>query len=235
MSTDDNSVYFADVYAKLAAPYETTFRDVRGGVELEYITGEQCISRLNEVLGVAGWSFTVKEHGLNAEADEIWVLGEIVANFGGTLVIRQQFGSQKVRRSRANGNPIDIGFDLKGAATDAMKKCAMLLGVGLYLSKKEQQPAANGTNGHVANGTAHGRAQAAAETEHGEPAGDSLACTICGQELSETRFRDGTVWPPTQLAGYGRRKHNRVLCMEHYRAANEARRRGEQALEEVPF
>src|SRR5437763_17060548 len=94
-----------NTYSRLAAPFESTFKDVRGGVELEYITGEQCISRLNETLGVAGWSFTIKEHGINAEADEAWVLGELSANFGGAIVVRQQFGSQKIKRSRASGIP----------------------------------------------------------------------------------------------------------------------------------
>ena len=221
MDTNGKDVYFADVYGKLAAPFESTFKDVRGGVELEYITGEQCISRLNEILGVAGWSFTIKEHGINAEADEAWVLGELSANFGGAIVVRQQFGSQKIKRSRASGIPLDIGFDLKGAATDALKKCAMLLGVGLYLSKKE-----------VPLGGQRSTSEAAqAEAEVGEV----LTCADCGSDLKETRFRDGTVWPPAQLAAYGRRKHNRVLCMDHYRAANEARRKSERALEEVPF
>jgi hypothetical protein len=221
MDTNGKDVYFADVYGKLAAPFESTFKDVRGGVELEYITGEQCVSRLNETLGVAGWSFTIKEHGINAEADEAWVLGEISANFGGAIVVRQQFGSQKIKRSRASGIPLDIGFDLKGAATDALKKCAMLLGVGLYLSKKEVPLGGQRT--------APEAAQAEAEV------GEVLTCADCGSELKETRFRDGTVWPPAQLAAYGRRKHNRVLCMDHYRAANEARRKSERALEEVPF
>ena len=221
METNGKDIYFADVYAKLAAPFDNTFKDVRGGVELEYITGEQCISRLNETLGVAGWSFTIKEHGINAEADEAWVLGELSANFGGAIVVRQQFGSQKIKRSRASGIPLDIGFDLKGAATDALKKCAMLLGVGLYLSKKE-----------VPLGGQRSTSEAAqAEAEVGEV----LTCADCGSDLKETRFRDGTVWPPAQLAAYGRRKHNRVLCMDHYRAANEARRKSERALEEVPF
>jgi hypothetical protein len=47
-----------------------------------------------------------------------------------------KFVSQKIKRSRSTGAPLDLGFDLKGAATDAMKKCASLLGVGLYLSRK---------------------------------------------------------------------------------------------------
>ena len=193
-----------DIYARLAAPFETTFRDTRGGVDLEYITGEQCTSRLNEVLGPGGWSFRVLEHGINAEADEAWVCGELAAEIGGRPVVRQQFGSQKIKRSRSTGAPLDIGFDLKGAATDALKKCASLIGVGLYLSRKE-----SGEAPRLAEATV--------------PAGP-LVCQECGLELRETRFKDGTTWGPTQLAGYGRRKHGRVLCMDHYRAANEARR-----------
>ena len=201
-----------DVYARLAAPFDSTFRDNRGGVELEYVTGEQVVSRLNEVLGVANWSFRVLQHGINVEADEAWALGEIVADIEGKTVTRQQFGSQKLKRSRSTGAPLDIGFDLKGSGTDALKKCASLLGVALYLSKKESPEA---------------RVQAL-EAQR-EPVGMAEsagphACEVCGQELKETRFKDGTTWGPAQLAGYGRRKHGRVLCMEHYRAANEARK-----------
>ena len=229
-----NGVYFADVYEKLAAPFEETHKDVRGGVQLEYITGEQCLSRLNETLGVAGWSFAIREHGINVEADEAWVLGRLEANFGGTMVVREQFGSQKLKRSRSSGVSLDIGFDLKGAATDALKKCAMQLGVGLYLSKKELPVVGGNGNG---NGSAGGFGRPVQDGGFGPGDGDSgsLSCADCARELTETRFRDGTVWPAAQLAGYGRRKHNRVLCMEHYRAANEARRKSEKTLEEVPF
>lgn len=207
------------LYGRLTVPFETTFKDVRGGVELEYITGEQAISRLNEVLGVANWSFRILEHGINAEADECWALAEITAQIDDRTVVRQQFGSQKVKRSRASGTPLDIGFDLKGAATDALKKCASLLGVALYLWKKEV-PAEPTPLQPLA-----GR----------EPDSDRMACEECGEALSEVRFKDGTNWAPAQLAGYGRRKHSRVLCMAHYREANEAKRRAEAALQQVPF
>ena len=89
-----------DLYRRLAAPFDTTFKDVRGGVELEYITGEQCISRLNETLGVGGWSFLVREHGIHAEADEAWVLGEITASVEGVAVVRQQFVQHVEHRDR---------------------------------------------------------------------------------------------------------------------------------------
>jgi hypothetical protein len=174
------------------------------------------------VLGVGGWSFRVIEHGYNEEADEAWVLGEITAMLNGTQVIRQQFGSQKVKRSRSSSLPLDIGFDLKGAATDGLKKCASLLGVGLYLSRKEipnTDASAASSDGSLS----------ASEGKSG-----ALVCAECGEELKETKFRDGTVWAPTQLAAYGRRKHGRVLCMSHYREANDAVKRA-QSLEAVPF
>jgi hypothetical protein len=134
---DLEQMFQADrTYAELAAPFEVTFTDVRGGIEVTFISGEQVVSRLNEVLGVAGWSFRILRHEIHAEADEVWALGEIVAEIEGKPVTRQQFGSQKIKRSRSTGAPLDLGFDLKGASTDAMKKCASLLGVGLYLSRK---------------------------------------------------------------------------------------------------
>ena len=123
-------------YAQLRAPFDVTFTDVRGGIEVTFISGEQVVTRLNEVLGVAGWSFRIVRHEIHAEADEVWALGELVAEVDGKTVRRQQFGSQKVKRSRSTGAALDLGFDLKGASTDALKKCASWLGVGLYLSRK---------------------------------------------------------------------------------------------------
>ena len=80
-------------YARLAAPFEVTFTDVRGGVQLTYISGEQVVRRLNEVLGVGGWSFRVLRHDINPEADEAWALGELVA-----------------RHRRAHGGPSAVRF-----------------------------------------------------------------------------------------------------------------------------
>src|SRR4051794_9960605 len=104
-------------YPQLAAPFDVTFTDVRGGVEVTFISGEQVVSRLNEVLGVAGWSFRILHQEISTEADEVWALGEMVADIDGKCVTRQQFGSQKIKRSRSTGAPLDLGFDLKGAAT----------------------------------------------------------------------------------------------------------------------
>jgi hypothetical protein len=291
-----------ELYGRLAAPFDVTFRDLRGGVELEYITGEQATTRLNETLGFLNWSFRVLEHGIHAEADECWVLGELAVTLDGRTVTRQQFGSQKVKRSRSAGTPLDVGFDLKGAATDALKKCASLVGVALYLWKKTPPaghssggPPADGPinpavvtndagepicqqdvggalcgdplrgweagNGHpardawwVANWQLHRQEygiplclthQTAVKRGELQPRSwqpaapgtdpDALSCEECGEELTESRFKDGTTWAPAQLAVFGQRKHSRILCMGHYREANQAKRRAEEALQQVPF
>lgn len=116
-----------DTYAKLASPFQTFKKS-----GLDYITGEQVATRLNEVLGWNGWNFRVLEHGM--EDDQIWVLGQLEVLADG-LVTRQQFGSQVHQKG-------ELGDDLKAAATDALKKCATLVGVGLYLSEKDEPAAA---------------------------------------------------------------------------------------------
>ncbi len=140
----ESDVAEATTYARLSAPFEVTFTDVRGGVEVTFISGEQVVTRLNEVLGAGGWSFRVLHQEIHPEADEVWALGEMVAEIEGKTVTRQQFGSQKIKRSRSTGAPLDLGFDLKGAGTDAMKKCASWFGVGLYLSRKPPPSPARG-------------------------------------------------------------------------------------------
>lgn len=222
------------IYEELSAEINPTFTDRRGGVDLEYHTGEQITSRLNEALGFMNWSFTIITHGIHAEADECWVQGELTVTLDGRTVTRQQFGSQKIKRSRSSGTPLDIGFDLKGAATDCLKKCASLIGVGLYLWAKTPpvpQQAQNRSGGSGPKPTpisGHG-----GSSPEGQPT--DFTCEECGDGLTETRFKDGTNWSADQLAVFGRRKHSRILCMTHYREANQAKRRAEEALNQVPF
>jgi hypothetical protein len=192
----------SELYQRLCEPFDHTFKDNRGGVELEYITGEQCISRLNEVLGVDGWSFVVLRHGINEEADEVWVLGEIAVYFGDRVIIRQQFGSQKIKRARSTGAPLDIGFDLKGAATDALKKCAQSLGVGLYLSRREPKE----------------------PDETVEETGDPV-CAVCGEAIQDWTTPDGKTYTAKQLANISVARYGKVLCFKH-RPQTKARRAG---------
>jgi hypothetical protein len=44
-----------------------------------------------------------------------------------------QFGKSGITRSTKDNAIVSLGDDLKAAATDALKKCATLFGVGLHL------------------------------------------------------------------------------------------------------
>ena len=57
------------------------------------------------------------------------VLGKLTADG----VTKTQFGASSVTRDRQTKDLVSVGDDLKAAATDALKKCATFLGVGLHL------------------------------------------------------------------------------------------------------
>ena len=120
----------------LTAPFDGYF--TAQGVFGPFLSGEQIVSRMNDVFGVHDWSFKVLKFDIDTEADEVVVLGEISVKYetmeGQFVAIsKQQFGGQKIHRARETGRPLNLADDHKGAATDAMKKCASLLGVGLYM------------------------------------------------------------------------------------------------------
>lgn len=89
--------------------------------------------------------------------------------------------------------------------------------------------------------TADGSVEFADVTPSQQQAGDetfadrptAYYCQECDAELTLTRFKDGTEWTADQIAEYGRRKHGAVLCMSHYREANNAKRRAEEALQQA--
>ncbi|MBI4271989.1 MAG: hypothetical protein HY615_16760 [Candidatus Rokubacteria bacterium] len=107
------------------APAQIRQRKGRNGV-LDYVEGHNVIHRLNEALDGA-WSFEVTHHEIRE--DEVLVLGRLSAEH----VTKMQFGVSQVTREKGSGQPISLGDDLKAAATDALKKCATFLGVGLHL------------------------------------------------------------------------------------------------------
>jgi hypothetical protein len=117
--------------ARLAEPFERYLvkqRQGRGGQTFSYVSGAQYIHRLNEVFN-CNWNFKILEYKL-LDNDEIVVIGELTVMDG--VVVKQSVGSGSVSKTRS-GEIISVGDDLKAAATDALKKCCSLLGVGLHL------------------------------------------------------------------------------------------------------
>ena len=101
-------------------------RKGRNNITLDYLETHIVIQRLNDAFD-GNWSFEIVEY--QQMADEVVVLGKLTADG----VIKQQFGSSAIAKTRNDGQIISIGDDLKAAASDCLKKCATLLGVGLHL------------------------------------------------------------------------------------------------------
>ena len=125
-------------------------RDGSYGRKLDYVEGHAVIQRLTESLD-GEWSFEVQSYQVFEE--EVVVLGKLVTNG----IVKSQFGSSSITRAKDTGKPVSIGDDIKAAATDALKKCATLMGVALYLY--------NG-NGMVSSGATR-NSQAEAKTQDG--------------------------------------------------------------------
>jgi hypothetical protein len=215
-----------DIYGRLAAPFEVLQHDVRGGVEIDFITGEQCASRLNEVLGVGGWNFRILHQDIHAEADEAWVLGELDCLIDGQRVIKQQFGSQKIKRSRSTGAPLDLGFDLKGAGTDCLKKCATMVGVALYLYDKEARQAARQAQRRAGNPAQERQAARVAPGKNNAvPAFIGNASEVVEHVHREVERRATASIPMCSVDGCGKdvrgggSRHGKNLCAEHFAAA----------------
>ena len=147
-----------ELLEKPFGPDQIKQREGNFGKMLDYIEGHAVIQRLNDAFD-GEWSFTMTKYEIMKETDEVLVIGQL--NAGG--IVKSQFGSSRITRARETGNPISLSDDLKAAATDALKKAATLLGVGLHLYRNDRtqgtyrQPnqnrnAGNGNNGKNDNG-----------------------------------------------------------------------------------
>lgn len=105
-----------------------------------YHTGEQVITHLNRVLGPQAWSFVILASGEEVDSEECWVLGQITAVIDGETVVKQDYGSQAFKRTKDRSKFVSKGEDRKAAATDALKRCARLLGAGLDAWANERAP-----------------------------------------------------------------------------------------------
>ena len=113
-----------DILTRPFPPELVKQRQGQGGKTLSYVETHAVIARLNE--GCDAWSFEVVEHQVLDE--EVIVVGKLNADG----VVKSAFGGSAITRDR-EGRPVSIADALKGAASDALKKAASLLGVGLEL------------------------------------------------------------------------------------------------------
>lgn len=144
----DSEISKAD---KLAEPFPQRMLKHHAGKGLTYVPVSEVIAKLNRVLGTDNWSYEVLrlwETGA-VETDTgtypKWVMAHVrlraLVDFNES--IKDGIGGQEVKFLKKRGdsvNPpgvVDLGDEYKGAMSDALKKAAQGLGVGLELARED--------------------------------------------------------------------------------------------------
>lgn len=144
---------------KLAAefPPETLKTLPKGGTKLTYVPVAEVVARLNDVLGVGNWSYHImnqwtedyskqipvrnngKPTGEYTQKPERWCIYHVRINakVDGVVCERDGVGGYDL-----NANGMDVADAHKSGLSEALKKAAQSLGVGLSLSRDEEAMAA---------------------------------------------------------------------------------------------
>src|SRR5438876_11784631 len=161
-----------ELLEKPFSPDQIKQRKGLDGDVLDYIEGAAVIQRLNDVFN-AEWTFEILDHHIYER--EVVVLGKLTTQG----IAKCQFGKSKITRTKESKTEVSIGDDLKAAATDGLKKCATLLGVGLHLYFES-------TNGDDQSSRSNGQREdsASAAQKNGKGNGESSNGRLTARQLS---------------------------------------------------
>lgn len=117
-------IKWTGVYEKTPKEYIKE-RQGRGNMKVQYVEVGYVIQKLNELFGYL-WDFEVLDQGIGKT--QVWVKGQLTVHIAPNLSLKKtQYGGAKIKTS--GGNVISISDDLKAAGSDALKKCASLIGI----------------------------------------------------------------------------------------------------------
>jgi len=118
-------------------PKDVVFQRPAGrGVNVDYVPGWWFVQQLNALFGYF-WDFEIIDQAIGE--NQCWVRGKLTIKDPktGLTVTKTAFGGSKLK-SKEN-QAIDIGDDLKTAATDSLKKAATLLGIASDIYGKREK------------------------------------------------------------------------------------------------
>lgn len=167
----------------------------RGGMTFDYIEDETVMDRLDEVLGVGGWSVSVEAISVTEGIVKV----SLQAIVDGKGVEFQDFGYA----TRTDGEA------LKEAVSDGIRRCGRFLGIGRYLYHKHT-PRAAGGQGRTSSPTplrpVARPGSGAAPPPTAPPAGIDEA--ICPEHDVEWRGEPGDLYHRLESGGYCRHPDN---------------------------
>jgi hypothetical protein len=187
-------------------------RPGKGGTKWDYVT----VSYVQRVLDFSfgfNWDFEIVEHG--KEADHVWVLGKLTvySEDGQRKIVKSQFGRSEVKYKKDSKDLLDYGNDLKAAASDALKKCASMLGIARDIYGKTDYKEESGVT-----------AKTVPDTRTTEQKITEAVATV-KDKYSESEFCKGTAGKGCtygndveslvpEVAAYSKKVYGKALCRE---------------------
>ena len=132
------------IYEELSKPFpkEVEGKYPKAGKTFTFIPVSEIVARLNNGLGPENWAFQVMSCERDSDEREYIIAHvQVHATIENKFVSKDAFGGTAINRKKSSDGlgPIEaLENDYKTAVSDAFKKAASLLGVGLYLSRSEE-------------------------------------------------------------------------------------------------
>lgn len=178
----------------------------KGGGTFDYVTTAYVTKALNYIFGW-NWDFDVLEHGI--EGGQVWVKAKLTVRGtkAGETITKTQFGRNDIKMKKTGGM-LDFGNDMKGAASDALKKCASMLGIASDIYGKADFKSESGKDvvQHPVLPVPKASESQEVEMKKGQIIGPdgypTWACEKCGDPIGE------------QVADYSLKVYGKRLCRE---------------------
>lgn len=97
-----------------------------GGMSVSYVEVGYVVSQLDKAFNRL-WEFEIVEQQIGKT--QVWVRGRLIAHLAPGFAIKKDAYGSAIIKMFKGGGVVNIGHDLKAAASDSLKKAASLLGV----------------------------------------------------------------------------------------------------------
>lgn len=176
----------------------------KGGGTFTYVTVSYIQKALNYIFGW-NWDFEVVQHGV--EGGQVWVLGKLTVRGTGPneVIVKTQFGRADIKYKRGTKEMLDFGNDLKGATSDALKKCASMFGIASDVYGKAEYKEESGVTPRPDNQPS--KEEPVVQTQEGTE--------ICkGPEGTGCLYGNDAEPLPQEVANYSKKIYGKALCRE---------------------
>lgn len=117
-------------------PQHILRRPGKGGKDFDYVSGVYVTKVLNFIFG---WNWDFEIMSTEEKYGQIIARGKLtVKDNKGHSIIKMQSGRADIKFKKDTKIPLDYGNDEKAATTDALKKCASLLGIASDIYGKSE-------------------------------------------------------------------------------------------------